>query len=930
MADDDGFVGAKLERDRQSGDAGFDAAAYSFFGDMAGEDDALEGPLEEGLEGPPEEEAPDPDLLLDEDEDLSYASMFAAALESDRGGMASAAGNQLHPPAGQQQGEPAAAPAATSVAGPSPGGSLFSDFDLSADLRPTPPRAKLGSIALGGLLAAGAPGPGSPFGSAPASSPFGGFGSTPGMPMPPPQPRPSPLSDPAVMHMGPPPPPHMAPSLPAGGLGGPLGPRAMTAQELEAQLLGGGGGAGQQQQQIGGPPMQQPPPPQPHYGAMGMPPPQHNGYPPMQHQMQMQGPPSGYGMPPGGPAGPMHLPPGYGLEPYPAPMQGPPPPPHFSPGAAFPPMSGPERPPPRPIPMQHPGMFGGPPGDMQAAPPPGYGPPPPGMQQQQMGGPTRGPGPGFAPHMRPGPPGMIPPHMRPGPPGPWAQRPPPDMPPPGQPQPQQRHPQHATLAQRLRALNLADRHEEVRRPMLRRRYQSRYMDHEEIEHILAIQWRALHQTTPYLEDYYYQAFLYKYYAKRNRRSFAPESVRELAPTEKTAGDEVAFVRVEGLGRLPFSNIRRPRPLMDIAPGQPRGGTGSEGEGEEGRGEGEGGEGEGSARPLEQEPMLAARIMIEDCMCLILDVLDIDQIFVAAAGGPVEVEGALRTRRSLLLDGLAASLRLPEAAVVAPPTPGAGAGAGEMGDGVFLRLMALTKGKKLLARALRVVYPAPEAVQPRQPRSALVDGQLAGGAPPAPHPPNLRVVWAALRSLRFLFSGRPGGAEDVAACSAAAAAAAEVLRRLHSPRAVADCLAAAVGGDLDGAPLLASQPDAVLMPLFAPGATAHDTQRPWLADVLTALLQRGAELDLLPGAAAPEREAAAAAAWRHHLPALYSLVERHVGALHEAFQAGVAMGEQEAAAEVKALMPISLVRVLLPHCTAQQAGVLRRQLLDLGV
>lgn len=34
------------------------------------------------------------------------------------------------------------------------------------------------------------------------------------------------------------------------------------------------------------------------------------------------------------------------------------------------------------------------------------------------------------------------------------------------------------------------------------------------------------------------------------------TVRELAPTEKMAPDEVAFVKVEGLGRLPFSNIRR--------------------------------------------------------------------------------------------------------------------------------------------------------------------------------------------------------------------------------------------------------------------------------------------------------------------------------------------------------------------------------------
>ena len=70
--------------------------------------------------------------------------------------------------------------------------------------------------------------------------------------------------------------------------------------------------------------------------------------------------------------------------------------------------------------------------------------------------------------------------------------------------------------------------------------------------------------------------------------------------------------------------------MDVAPeelrrsGDAAGGEGAAGEGAE----------VAPARPLEQEPLLAARIMIEDCMCLILDVLDIDQIFVAAssAGG----------------------------------------------------------------------------------------------------------------------------------------------------------------------------------------------------------------------------------------------------------------------------------------------------------
>ena len=50
------------------------------------------------------------------------------------------------------------------------------------------------------------------------------------------------------------------------------------------------------------------------------------------------------------------------------------------------------------------------------------------------------------------------------------------------------------------------------------------------------------------------------------------------------------------------------------------------------------------RPLEQEPLLAARIMIEDCMCLLLDVDDIDRMFIMA-NGYREDEMQLRQRRS---------------------------------------------------------------------------------------------------------------------------------------------------------------------------------------------------------------------------------------------------------------------------------------------
>ena len=57
------------------------------------------------------------------------------------------------------------------------------------------------------------------------------------------------------------------------------------------------------------------------------------------------------------------------------------------------------------------------------------------------------------------------------------------------------------------------------------------------------------------------------------------------------------------------------------------------------------------------------------------------------------EHLLRQRRSLLMDAFASSLRLPDGAL--PP-----AGSGRASDAVFTRLMALHKGRSLLARALR--------------------------------------------------------------------------------------------------------------------------------------------------------------------------------------------------------------------------------------
>lgn len=786
----------------------------------------------------------DPDLQLDEDEDLSYASMFATAIGS-------------RPPKEEAPPKP----------------SLFLDVPEVAP----PPKPKLGSIALGGLLAASTPseaafssglqsagsgsflGSSSAFAPSPQPSSHTPQGGIPGLPYP---------QAPAPLHSQ---------------------PRALTPQELEAQL-----------RSQAPPPVAAPMPspqgqlpgmmPGPLMGGEGGPSSMFNM--PGMPGMPMPRPPMGPGMPQPGVFTPDMI-----LQQAQQQQQQ-----HQQPQMPYPPQ-GPMGPPPGPFPPR-PGMpfgpGGGPPGFMQGPPPAG----PPGMRPM-------GPGPG----------GPMPPrphHMH----GPGHPRPPP----PHHMQPQQGmrpmgHP-HATLAQRLRALNLADRPDFSRIPAMRRRYASQCMGQDEIESILHMQWRPLHQGAPYVEDYYYQAFLYKFYGRRNKRSFAPESVRELAPTERMAADEVSFVKLDGLGRVPFSNVRRPRPLMDVSP-EDLAAAAAAGD-EESKGT-QGGDGPAPApsRRLEQEPMLAARIMTEDCMALILDVQDIDRIFVAAQGRHIDNEAALRQRRTLLMDGLAASLRLPETAVVA----GSSASGASSPDGVFLRLLALPKGKNLAAKALAQLYPPEEAVGE--------EGME----------PNLRILWAILRNLRSLFgtvAPAPAGAGHAAKAAAAdalnatakvAVATSEVLKRMHSALCVCDALSAITSGDLDAAKDggAESDPEAVLLPLFAPGENEADGRMPWLCDVLTALLQRAAEFELSSAVpAGKSAQADCSVAWKVHFEKLYTAVERHVLALQEGIAAAKAEGEAAVVDEVRKLVPVGLVRSMLPHCSEAQKGALRGALSAMGL
>ncbi|CAL8464049.1 g3584 [Coccomyxa elongata] len=894
----------------------FDAGQYSFFGDL-GDDGGLEdelGGLEDGIEAPPEEELlEDPDLGLipggdEEIEDLSYATMFANTLDLGADTPQQPERMRMDDPIIERP----SPSVSTSLGGRGEG--LRSSIGLGDMSSPLPISSTWG-------------GHGDASNNAAVQNVISAYGSPglPGLTIPPLNQGPSPygqLQRPDHAQFSAPPQqsgffPEQAPvpSAPQHALQHqPTGPvkisRPMTVDELEAQLLGQQRSHTQQQQQSLAAPQLQPGmhgfPPTPPNAALPRPqaPPRHVQMGPGQEQMAYTGlHPTALGM---GLPGPGLMPQSHdrsfaGGQPSMGNMAvpGPRPPPYGPP----PPMAIPgHRPPPPQMhsPLMHPGLLE-------------HGTTPPGMYGSPgMMGPPRGMpyGPGHPPDRPPVGRGGL------GDMGAWG-RGPHDMHGRGLAGPHQAGP--FPLPGPGFFPPRPSREAQYGNGMLgrRRAYGSKHMSTDEIEQILRIQWKSLHSGVPYHEDYYYQAYVNKHRAGRNTRWFTPEGLRELGPSEKVGMEPMAYVKLEGLGKIPFSNIRRPRPLMDLEAKQPA---------SDEDGEAEGAETAAVRRRLEDEPLLAARIVVEDCLNLLLDVDDIDRMW-AASGAQRDNRAALCQRRSLLLKAVTRNLRIPDA----PKLPAEGAG-----DGVFLRLMALPKGRGMLTRALRLLY-APLSLSESVPGAPVAD------------PASLQIAWALLRNVRTLFgrassvgqkgAPRPGAVNEEIAAQAAerdievtsnmAVSAAELLKRLDSGPAVNGCMAALVAGDLMVAPGAGASRADCLLPLYVPGERAHE-RHAWLSDILIALLQRAQELGLAEYAserrAAPDNAAAAdGKAWRSHFGVFFTLVLEHVSTLVEVFTMANAAGAMEAADYARQIVPVNLVRNLLPHATDPQREQLRAKL-----
>lgn len=389
-------------------------------------------------------------------------------------------------------------------------------------------------------------------------------------------------------------------------------------------------------------------------------------------------------------------------------------------------------------------------------------------------------------------------------------------------------------------------------------FRSKYMSADEIENILRMQLAATHSNDPYVDDYYYQACLSKKSSgARLRHHFCPTHLRELPSRARANAEPHAFLQVDALGRVPFSSIRRPRPLLEVDPPNSSGTSNSEPN--------------VSEKPLEEEPMLAARITIEDGLCLLLDVDDIDRFlkFNQLQDGGSQ----LRHRRHSLLEGLATSLQLVDPLGKSGQTVGMSA----KDDLVFLRLVSLPKGRKLLGKYLQLLFPG---------------GDL------------IRIVCMAIfRHLRFLFGALPSDPTTV-----------------NLARVVSSCVGGMDLGALSAclAAVVCSSEKPPLRPLGSPSGDGASV-------ILKSVLERATELLTDPHVAS-NYNMTNRALWQASFDEFFGLLTKYClnkyDSIMQSLQMpGVVVVGSDAARAISKEMPVDLLRASLPHTNEQQRKLL---------
>ncbi|PPR88010.1 hypothetical protein GOBAR_AA32672 [Gossypium barbadense] len=406
------------------------------------------------------------------------------------------------------------------------------------------------------------------------------------------------------------------------------------------------------------------------------------------------------------------------------------------------------------------------------------------------------------------------------------------------------------------------------RPKSAQKGRSKYMSTDEIEGILRMQLAATHSNDPYVDDYYHQACLARKSAGATlRHHFCPTHLRDLPSRARANAEPHAFLQVDALGRVPFSSVRRPRPLLEVDPPNSSFVTNNDQK--------------ASDMPLELEPMLAARVTIEDGLCLLLDVDDIDRLL---KFNQLQDGGAqLRRRRQVLLEELAASLQLDDPLAKNGHTDELA----QKDDLVFLRIVALPKGRKLLARYLQLLFPGDEL---------------------------MRIVCMAIfRHLRFLFGGllTDPGAETTDNLSKVISSCVHGMD-LH---ALSVCLAAVV----------CSSEQPPLRPLGNPSGD-------WASLILKSVLDRATKL-MIDFRAAGNYNMANQSLWKASFDKFFNLLTKYcinkydtvMQSLCMQVKPNMAIDESDVTKAIKREMPVDLLHACLPHINDQQ----KKLILDLS-
>ncbi|XP_047969371.1 protein PAT1 homolog 2-like [Salvia hispanica] len=386
---------------------------------------------------------------------------------------------------------------------------------------------------------------------------------------------------------------------------------------------------------------------------------------------------------------------------------------------------------------------------------------------------------------------------------------------------------------------------------------SKYMTADEIESILKMQ--HAHGNDPYVDDYYHQARLAKKSAEmKSKYRFCPPVPREQSTRSRNSIESQPRLQVDALGRVSFSSIRRPCPLLELEP--PPCACGDSGS-----------EQKVFDRTLEQEPMFAARVTIEDGFSVLLEVDDIDRLLQATQ--PQDGGHQLRRKRHILLEGLATSLQLVDplgnSANSFSLTP--------KDDIVFLRIVSVGKGRKLISRFLQLLLPGSELAR--------------------------IVCMAIFCHLRFLFGGLPEDAKTV--------------------NDLAETVSICIGGmDLNSlsACLVAVVCSSEQPPLRPIGSPAGDGA----AVILKSVLERATHLlrDPLPASnlSTPNR-----ALWQASFDAFFGLLTKYCVSKYESIVQSLISQDKdigsEAARAVSGEMPVEVLRASIHHTSESQKKVL---------